>query len=337
MLPKIFATIAAAVMMFASATVHAESTAIDFVEGVDWQQNVVTAVGNGLVPPSAINRVQAEKFSESAARVDAYRKLAEFSNGVRVEGDLTIGRMSAEQDRVQVRVAATVKGAKIVSQNFSDDGSCRMIMQVPLFGVNSLAGAVFEPTAYTPEPFPNPIAGVAPSIIRYSSTTPLARRLELTAQNSYPTQETFTPAQNDKSPLSRVSTAVMGVTAEPQKRSVKDYADQAQGDFTGLIVDCRGLSLQPVMSPVIFNTNGTKIFGHKNIDPDKVAAQGMVNYAKSLDDASRAGTNPLVVKAVKLENFNSCPVLSLADSNRVLIENYATKFLNDLKVVFLFD
>ena len=121
------------------------------------------------------------------------------------------------------------------------------------------------------------------------------------------------------------------------RKSVADYADMAQGNYTGLIVDCRGLGLEPVMSPVIFNTNGTKIFGHKNLDPDKVASQGMVDYATDLNGVARAGDNPLVVRAVALENFNSCPVLSIADSNRVLIENYATKFLKNLKVVFLFD
>ncbi len=124
---------------------------------------------------------------------------------------------------------------------------------------------------------------------------------------------------------------------QSDKRSVADYADKAQGNFTGLIVDCRGLGLAPVMSPVIFNTNGTKIYGHKNLDPDKINSQGMVDYAKSLDGVARAGDNPLVVKAVRLENFNSCPVLTIADSNLVLIENYATKFLKNLKVVFLCD
>lgn len=123
----------------------------------------------------------------------------------------------------------------------------------------------------------------------------------------------------------------------PTRRSVADYADRAEGNYTGLIVDCRGLNLRTAMNPVIFNTNGTKIFGHKNIDPDKAAAQGMVDYVSHVDNATRAGEHPLIVKAVRLEKFNTSPVISIADSNRVLIENYATKFLNELKVVFLID
>lgn len=134
-----------------------------------------------------------------------------------------------------------------------------------------------------------------------------------------------------------LSTIVMGASSQPIKKSVEEYASLAQGNYTGLIVDCRGLHLQPVMSPVILNTNGTKIFGHKNLDPDKIVEMGMADYVTDSNAVARAGENPLVVKAVKLENFNSCPVLTLADSNRVLIENHATKFLKDLKVVFLYD
>ena len=46
-------------------------------------------------------------------------------------------------------------------------------------------------------------------------------------------------------------------------------------------------------------------------------------------------SNPLVVKAVSLDNHNGNPVLSLADANRVLIENGATGFLDNASVVFL--
>ena len=51
--------------------------------------------------------------------------------------------------------------------------------------------------------------------------------------------------------------------------------------------------------------------------------------------ATRAGTNPLVVKAVGLDNHNGNPILSVADANRVLIENGATGFLDRTNVVFV--
>ena len=62
----------------------------------------------------------------------------------------------------------------------------------------------------------------------------------------------------------------------------------------------------------------------------------MVDYILDTANVDRAGVNPLVVRAIALEDFNSTPVVSIVDSNRILIENRATKFLKDLKVVFLY-
>ena len=121
------------------------------------------------------------------------------------------------------------------------------------------------------------------------------------------------------------------------KKSVEDYASAAKGNYTGLIVDCRGLGLKTAMSPVIKNINGSKIYGHKNLDIDKIIAIGVADYVNNHGNLSRAGSNPLVVKAIRVDDFNSNPVVSLVDSNRILIENHASKFLHDLKVIFLYD
>jgi len=42
-----------------------------------------------------------------------------------------------------------------------------------------------------------------------------------------------------------------------------------------------------------------------------------------------------VVKAVSLDSHNSYPVLSVADANRVLIENRSAGFLEKTNVVFI--
>lgn len=110
---------------------------------------------------------------------------------------------------------------------------------------------------------------------------------------------------------------------------------QKEGNYTGLIVDCRGLGLQPVMSPVIKNASLQPIYGYKNLDYDLVVAKGMAGYATDMSKASRAGARPLVVKAVRLDGHNANPVLSNADADKVLVENAATHFLDQTNVVFL--
>ncbi|MBQ7705869.1 MAG: hypothetical protein IJT73_10695 [Selenomonadaceae bacterium] len=107
--------------------------------------------------------------------------------------------------------------------------------------------------------------------------------------------------------------------------------------YTGVIIDCRGLGLQRAMSPVIKNENGEIIYGDKDLDFDKITEIGMASYANNMNETERAGDHPLILQATKLNNFNSNPVLSNADSNRLLIANEISGFLKDCKVVFLTD
>ncbi|MBP3781434.1 MAG: hypothetical protein ILA30_07190, partial [Selenomonas sp.] len=108
------------------------------------------------------------------------------------------------------------------------------------------------------------------------------------------------------------------------------------GGYTGLIVDCSGLGLKPVMSPVIRNADQQAIYGYKNLDYDRVIAHGMASYTTSLSgNVSRAGNNPLIVKAVSLAEHNSYPVLSMNDANKVLTANQSSHFLEMCAVVFI--
>lgn len=109
--------------------------------------------------------------------------------------------------------------------------------------------------------------------------------------------------------------------------------------YTGLIVDCRYLwegEINPVMSPVIKNAHGQKIYGHKNLDYDRIIREGMATYAQDMSQAARAGSNPLIVRAIRLEDFNANPVLSMSDADLVLYENSQSHFLENIAVVFLY-
>ena len=112
---------------------------------------------------------------------------------------------------------------------------------------------------------------------------------------------------------------------------------QVSGGYTGVIVDCRGLGLKPVMSPVIKNDSGQPIYGYKNLDPDKVIANGMASYSNSTSSGvERAGSNPIIVRAVSLEGvYRGNPVISTADANKILSENNHSHFLEATNVVFV--
>ena len=288
-------SLAAAILVASMATVLA-------AENVDWNSNVIRATGGGVAPAGARTVAQARMMARRAAIADAYRQLAEYVGGVNVDAETTVDMAAVQSDVIRTKVNATIRGARIVSEGTTGDGGYEVTMEVPMFGVSALAGAVINRPAVI-ESFPEQDTSVAPA------------RVETRDDGLWTT-----------SPSTYSGTASSAASAPDGK---------AIGSFTGLIVDCRGLGLKPVMSPVIKNINGKPIYGYKNLDYDKVIQNGMASYARDMSSATRAGSNPLIVRAVSLENHNGTPVLSVADANRVLIENGATHFLDNTNVVFL--
>ena len=158
-----------------------------------------------------------------------------------------------------------------------------------------------------------------------------------TPQIKLPEVQTPTVPQVTKPATPQAETPKIETLKPVEVKEDKISAAKVDGNYTGLIIDCRELNLQPVMSPTIKNENDETIYGDKNLDYDKIIEMGMAAYVTEIDDsvADRAGENPLVVKAEGLKNFNSSPVVSTADANKILIENKSSKFLDALKVVFI--
>ena len=199
----------------------------------------------------------------------------------------------------------------------------------------NMAGTGTPPTPLhptTPAVIPNPLRPNAPAV-----TAPAAPSEPAPLRPSHPTPQTPTPpsapapaVQTPAAPAPAVQAPIPPTTppAEIVPRG------QAVGGYTGVIIDCTGLGLRPVMSPVIKAENGRPIYGYKNLDSDKVVANGMASYARSEADATRAGTNPLRLRAVSVDG-GANPVLSANDANRLLLENSASGFLDATNVVFL--
>lgn len=106
---------------------------------------------------------------------------------------------------------------------------------------------------------------------------------------------------------------------------------------TGVVVDCRGLNLDRVMSPVIRDTSGRAVYGTQHVESDWVIKHGMASYVhdETPGDLTRAGSNPIIVKAVSLDNHNWDPVISKEDADKILSANQANGFLQKCPVVFI--
>ena len=197
------------------------------------------------------------------------------------------------------------------------------------------AGTGMPPTPLhptTPAVIPNPLRPNAPAV-----TAPAAPSEPAPLRPSHPAPQTSTipsvPAPAVQTPAPPAPPAQTPIAPAAQPAEIIPTG-QAVGGYTGVIIDCTGLGLRPVMSPVIKAANGRPIYGYKNLDSDKIIQNGMAAYARSEADAARAGTNPLRLRAVSVDG-NANPVLSANDANRLLLENSASGFLDATNVVFL--
>lgn len=140
------------------------------------------------------------------------------------------------------------------------------------------------------------------------------------------------------------NTGLSGVL-QPQKHVVPPPAVDLEpmtptGEYTGIIVDCRGLELQPAMSPAIVSAAGGELYlGGLEVTPEVVINQGVVGYARSLQQArqdKRVGSNPLIVKGTSSTgNFHTDVVISDIDTKQLLGVDLKHKLLKEAKVIFV--
>ena len=130
---------------------------------------------------------------------------------------------------------------------------------------------------------------------------------------------------------------------EDTELSKKEIKQVKRAGYTGVIVDASGLGLEATFSPAILDTNGRVVYGIANADKNVVIIKGMVDYASAVEEAtvgSRAGDNPLVVKAVEVKGGKNSinkvnVVVSVEDADRILLANEKSGMLDNLAVVFV--
>jgi uncharacterized protein involved in tellurium resistance len=105
---------------------------------VDWNGGFVEADGYGIPPVNAYNPVQGRILAKRAAIVDAQRNLLETIAGVHVNAETTIQNAMVSSDIVKTGVAGIIRGAVIVSDKQMADGTYKITLRVPLYGVQGL-------------------------------------------------------------------------------------------------------------------------------------------------------------------------------------------------------
>lgn len=135
---------------------------------------------------------------------------------------------------------------------------------------------------------------------------------------------------------------VMASSLAPQSAPIPQPTTNASfpDKVTGLVVDTRGLGLEPVMAVKIYDQSGRVIYGNQYVDANYQVSYGLADYVftdedlQSVDSGqSRAGSAPLTLRAVGLRDNNCNVVISNEDGDKVLSANRTSGFIQKCSVV----
>jgi hypothetical protein len=111
----------------------------------------------------------------------------------------------------------------------------------------------------------------------------------------------------------------------------------SQTVYTGLIFDAQSSSFIPSASVKILDEDGREVYGSAYVSKEWAEKQGIVGYAKTVDDAKanqRVAGTPLVIKAMKATGPNNKDlVISNEDARKVRDLSRNINFLDKAKVM----
>jgi len=107
------------------------------------------------------------------------------------------------------------------------------------------------------------------------------------------------------------STSAVTPGSEPKSEAV----------HTGVVIDARGLAIQPALFPRIVDERGQTLYAPESVDTEAAVQQGYIAYAKAYDQApaqTRIGEHPLVLRAFRVAGETRVDlVLSAAEAARI--------------------
>ncbi len=273
----------------------------------------VTGIGRADADYAGRNNVGGQRTGAfRQARMLAYEKLARVLGQVRVNSETTIYQSRIIDSDLDIQFKQFVQGAQVVDRKDQalSDGSylCEVTLGILLAGnENSAMGILFDSVKKKDES--NPKAHSKPH--KASPQVMEKAKEEIEQQQS--------PSPSTEKPISK--------PAKP---------------YTGLIIDGRGLGLQPAMNPRILAEDGREIYSiWLKVNRNYAIKMGLVGYGKSVeqakqDAADRLGENPLIIKAKQVKGTsNTDVVVSDLDAAKILYADQLGDFLPDCRVVFL--
>jgi hypothetical protein len=111
--------------------------------------------------------------------------------------------------------------------------------------------------------------------------------------------------------------------------------------YSGLVIDARGLDIEPVLDPVIVSEQGHEVYSSVFISREFAVQNGICKYVCNLDQAvrdQRIGDNPMILKGLRKEGSkNATLVISMSDYLALEKTTERHVFLNECRVIIVRD
>ncbi|MBN1576574.1 MAG: hypothetical protein JW913_08480 [Chitinispirillaceae bacterium] len=132
------------------------------------------------------------------------------------------------------------------------------------------------------------------------------------------------------------------ITDQPAISKFEGKKAKTEHIFTGLIINCKGLSIKPALSPRVLDESGREVYGSAYVAREWAIKYGVVGYAKEVEAAAklvdRLGKNPGQVKGQKAHGDNATDVvINNDDAADIRSAAKNLKFLSECRVIFVVD
>ncbi|MCL6629085.1 MAG: hypothetical protein K6U00_05760 [Armatimonadetes bacterium] len=118
--------------------------ALDGNGWINWNRQVVKAIGCGMLPGDLADESQAIDVAHSAATLDARRNLMFAARTIRITGNVYLKDVLTKSEAAQQRLNRMIGEAAVVSERQLADRSFEVIMQLPLIGETGIISLIEE-------------------------------------------------------------------------------------------------------------------------------------------------------------------------------------------------
>ena len=207
--------------------------------------------GEGLPSPNSKSPAQKRLTALRAAKVIAYREMAETMKGVAIAGETLVQDMELASDKVRAAVEGMVKGAVVVSEEYNDvEGSAIVLLKIGMNGPGSFSESMYKNIKSDPalsSTIATPAPKFTPSKAEIAEAKPAIVAAGYDGLIIDATGQSFRPAL-----INRIFSPTGEVIYDPSKISQKVLVDQGCGEYTNSIDKAKAaLGARGVNNPLV--------------------------------------------------------------------------------------